>query len=38
VISRGEYRLVLADWQCSRMVDLAEQAGVAHYLSDEEEV
>jgi hypothetical protein len=34
----GEYWLVLADWQRSRIVDLADQAGVAHYLSDEEEV
>lgn len=33
----GEYRLVLVDWQSSRIVDLADQVGVAHYLSDEEE-
>jgi hypothetical protein len=36
VISRGKYRLLLADWQRSRIVDLAEQAGVAHYLSGED--
>ncbi len=33
----GKYRLVLVDWQRSRIVDLADQAEVAHYLSDEEE-
>jgi hypothetical protein len=32
-----EYRLVLADWQRSLLVDLADPAGVEHYLSDEEE-
>jgi hypothetical protein len=33
-----EYRLVLVDWQRSLIVDLADQAGVASYLSDEEEI
>ncbi len=32
------YRLVLVDWQRSLIVDLADQAGVASYLSDEEEI
>jgi hypothetical protein len=32
----GEYRLVLVDWQRSRIVDLADQAEVEHYLIDEE--
>ncbi len=32
-----EYRLVLVDWNRSLVLDLADQAGVERYLSDEEE-